>query len=146
MWCFKFFYLWGTGDSDELVPPAHMRKLYDSAVKCAHRELFSVLGGTHNDTFEVAGIEYYRRLGAFIGKYVGSDDWIAGSASGAAVEATSAGSSAGAGGSGTPGAADGSGLNRRVSNSGSGEEEDYLMVDREGSVHVPTMTRTFQVK
>jgi fermentation-respiration switch protein FrsA (DUF1100 family) len=47
------------GDADTLVPPIHMKKLFDLAVNAIHREFFSVLGGTHNDTWEVAGEEYY---------------------------------------------------------------------------------------
>jgi len=47
------------GDSDQLVPPAHMRKLYDLAAKSTLRQFYSVLHGTHNDTWELGGEEYY---------------------------------------------------------------------------------------
>lgn len=48
------------GDSDELVPPFHMKQLYELAVKSKHREFYSVSGGGHNDTWERAGKQYYR--------------------------------------------------------------------------------------
>lgn len=48
-----------TGDSDTLVPPSHMKKLYELALKSTHREFYSVLGGGHNDSWEVSGAEYY---------------------------------------------------------------------------------------
>ena len=54
-----------SGDSDQLVPPFHMKMLFEKAVNSKHRDFFSVAGGTHNDTWEVAGLEYYHRLSAF---------------------------------------------------------------------------------
>jgi pimeloyl-ACP methyl ester carboxylesterase len=48
-----------SGDSDELVPPTHMKALYDFATKSVHRDFYSVLGGRHNDTWDVAGRAYY---------------------------------------------------------------------------------------
>jgi hypothetical protein len=48
------------GDSDQLVPPVHMKKLYDLAVKSSRREMYSVSGGTHNDTWFRAGFAYYQ--------------------------------------------------------------------------------------
>lgn len=44
-----------SGDSDELVPPQHMKDLFDAAAKSAGRDFYSVNGGTHNDSFERAG-------------------------------------------------------------------------------------------
>lgn len=49
-----------TGDSDQLVPPSHMKRLFELAVRSAGKVFYSVYGGTHNDTWEVAGEEYYR--------------------------------------------------------------------------------------
>lgn len=54
-----------SGDSDQLVPPFHMKMLFDKARMSKHRDFYSVAGGTHNDTWEVAGLEYYRRLRNF---------------------------------------------------------------------------------
>lgn len=108
-----------------------MRALYNLAARCPHKEFYSVLGGTHNDTFEVAGAEYYRRLGAFIRQHVGR-----GGASGAA-EASAVAEEAVA-----PAA-----VLQKSSSSGEVDEEGYLVVDNdEPSVALPTMTKTFQVK
>ena len=53
--------MWGySGDHDELVPPFHMKKLYDLATSSDQREFFNVPGGTHNDTWNRAGADYYR--------------------------------------------------------------------------------------
>lgn len=49
-----------------LVPPVHMKSLYDLAIRSRMKDFYSVAGGTHNDTWEVAGAQYYRRLKAFI--------------------------------------------------------------------------------
>jgi fermentation-respiration switch protein FrsA (DUF1100 family) len=47
-----------SGENDELVPTFHMRRLVELAQKSAYKELFSVPGGTHNDTWEKA-FDYY---------------------------------------------------------------------------------------
>lgn len=39
------------GDSDELVPPSHMKKLSELASKSRNLDFYSVSGGGHNDTF-----------------------------------------------------------------------------------------------
>lgn len=48
-----------SGDRDELVPSFHMKNLYEAATKSAFRYMFSVVGGTHNDTWAKAGRKYY---------------------------------------------------------------------------------------
>jgi fermentation-respiration switch protein FrsA (DUF1100 family) len=48
-----------SGDRDDLVPSFHMKKLYEGAVKSAFRYMYSVVGGTHNDTWAKAGRKYY---------------------------------------------------------------------------------------
>lgn len=55
MTCAIFF----AGDSDQLVPPFHMKALYDLAIQSLHKDFFTVLGGTHNDTWERGGERYY---------------------------------------------------------------------------------------
>lgn len=60
-----------SGQSDELVPPRHMLKLYELATMSKHRDLFKVPRGRHNDTFEKAGRDYYIRLKAFFDKVMG---------------------------------------------------------------------------
>ena len=49
-----------SGDSDELVPTDHMKKLYLLAEKSQNKEFYSVPFGTHNDTWEKAGMHYYQ--------------------------------------------------------------------------------------
>ena len=39
-----------SGLRDELVPPEHMKRLHDAAVKSIHRDWHPVPGGMHNDT------------------------------------------------------------------------------------------------
>jgi hypothetical protein len=43
------------GDSDQLIPPSHMKALFEAAVRSRRKEFYSVYGGTHNDCMEVAG-------------------------------------------------------------------------------------------
>lgn len=37
-----------------------MKRLHELSLKSVGKEFYSVLSGTHNDTWEVAGAEYYR--------------------------------------------------------------------------------------
>jgi hypothetical protein len=39
------------GDADQLVPPSHMKRLYESSTSSIYTDFFSVFGGGHNDTF-----------------------------------------------------------------------------------------------
>lgn len=55
-----------SGDSDELVPPFHMKRLFEMAKNAVYTEFFSVSGGTHNDSYMVAGLAYYDRLRDFL--------------------------------------------------------------------------------
>lgn len=48
-----------SGDSDELVPPQHMKQLHDLAVNSQHKDFYTVFGGQHNDTWEKGGKDYY---------------------------------------------------------------------------------------
>jgi abhydrolase domain-containing protein 13 len=57
-----------SGDADTLVPPPQMKKLYDTALNSVYKEFFSVSGGGHNDSFIVAGIDYYKRLREFVSR------------------------------------------------------------------------------
>lgn len=70
--------LFVSGDADTLVPPFHMRTLYELAASSVKRDFWSVEGGTHNDTWEVAGANYYIRLkdfAAFVARNAG-DRWV----------------------------------------------------------------------
>ena len=37
-----------------------MKRLYDLALMSKHKDFYSVSGGTHNDTWVKAGVEYYK--------------------------------------------------------------------------------------
>lgn len=45
------------------MPPFHMHKLHELAKMSAFVDFYSVKGGTHNDSWEVPGVEYYRVSG-----------------------------------------------------------------------------------
>lgn len=48
-----------SGDADQLVPPAHMKELYELSTESSTRDFYSISGGGHNDTFNAAGPTYY---------------------------------------------------------------------------------------
>jgi len=50
---------------DELVPPAHMEKLHELAIKSAFKDFYKVPGGRHNNTFDVGGVNYYQAYRSF---------------------------------------------------------------------------------
>ena len=141
-----------TGDSDELVPASHMRTLYNLAEKCTQREFYSVVRGTHNDTFEVAGAEYYRRLRAFMRQFTKHREEATGTMSradnqscmqqehGETEQVEEEEDEDDERKTVHPAAM------RQSGSSGSVDEEGYLMVDKEPSVSLPTMTTNFQVK
>lgn len=112
-----------------------MRALYNLAARSTQKEFYSVAGGTHNDTFEVAGIDYYRKLRDFIRQHVEQ-------ASAAAAERDLAG-----GVEVAPAAVLGDGDGSGSGSLASVDEDGYLMVEQDTpSVALPTMTRTFQVR
>eukprot|EP01034_Spumella_vulgaris_P022218 gene22218-28332_t len=129
-----------SGDADQLVPPIHMKRLFELAVRSAGKVFYSVSGGTHNDTWEVAGEEYHRKLRAFI------DDNALRSTS-----ATTCDSSLPLHDLIVPDddavAADPLGSSRSGANSDEDnvEDPDYLMVSR-NKTHIPTMGANFLVK
>lgn len=55
-----------SGDKDELIPPSHMRWLYDESKTSVGRTWLSISNGTHNDTHLVAPIQYYNAIAAFL--------------------------------------------------------------------------------
>lgn len=121
-----------SGDSDELVPPSHMKTLYNLALKSAHREFYSVFAGSHNNTWEVGGSMYYTRLQEFV------RDHVAKSADTASTAASNANSKSSSSSSGSGPAAD--------SKNGADEDDDdeYCVVNKEGAL--PTMGTNFSVK
>mmetsp|Transcript_25142 Transcript_25142/g.32803 ORF Transcript_25142/g.32803 Transcript_25142/m.32803 type:complete len:356 (-) Transcript_25142:168-1235(-) len=54
------------GGQDELVPPSHMKRLYDLAQKARFKERHVVTFGTHNDTWHKGGAPYYLAMKKFI--------------------------------------------------------------------------------
>lgn len=145
-------YILYVGDADELVPASHMRSLYNFAANCCDKDFYSVRNGTHNDTFEVAGIEYYQRLRKFAQKLMQN----------ATVSSTTDSSSTivnneelkerkmvsptavivedGNSGSSNTGTGSSSGSSAGL------DEEGYLLVEADANVALPTMTTNFQVK
>ena len=51
--------LFVSGDKDELVPPSHMKALYDAATSSSNRQLYVIKNGCHNGSFEKAGSKAY---------------------------------------------------------------------------------------
>eukprot|EP00921_Rhytidocystis_pertsovi_P000850 GHVQ01001454.1.p1 GENE.GHVQ01001454.1~~GHVQ01001454.1.p1 ORF type:complete len:357 (-),score=59.40 GHVQ01001454.1:1905-2975(-) len=58
-------FLFISGLQDTLVPPVHMRTLYELCSSKLKR-LYSVQDGTHNETWHQGGAEYYQRIKQFI--------------------------------------------------------------------------------
>jgi fermentation-respiration switch protein FrsA (DUF1100 family) len=54
------------GDNDKIVPIRLGRALYDAAPN--PKEFVVIPGAGHNDTFYVAGKEYFDKLESFLGK------------------------------------------------------------------------------
>lgn len=55
-----------SGDSDELVPPKLMKSLFDNATNSVYKDLYTVNGGGHNDTWVKAREKWYERIREFI--------------------------------------------------------------------------------
>jgi pimeloyl-ACP methyl ester carboxylesterase len=60
-----------SGDADTLVPPEHMHELKARLTASADPQMMRVPGGTHNDTWEVAGMAWYDRLRDFVAQLLG---------------------------------------------------------------------------
>jgi len=58
--------LYVSGDEDELVPYAMTSQLYWATTSAAFKEFHLVEGGTHNDTWEMGGEEYLKKVGKFM--------------------------------------------------------------------------------
>lgn len=56
------------GLQDELIPPWHMRVLYNASpdVSGGGKRLFTVRDGAHNDTWEKGGTDYLKAITSFI--------------------------------------------------------------------------------
>ena len=147
-------YILYVGDADELVPASHMRSLYNFAANCCDKDFYSVRNGTHNDTFEVAGIEYYQRLRKFAQKLM--QNTTISSTTGSSIDNNEAENEEvkerkvvsptavivedGNSGSSNTGTGSSSGSSTGL------DEEGYLLVEADANVALPTMTTNFQVK
>lgn len=58
--------LFMVGTADELIPPKHMRLLYDTVAADVPKKLHEVPGGEHNTTFYQGGQPYYDAFGRFL--------------------------------------------------------------------------------
>lgn len=59
--------LFFSGLQDELIPPAQMKALYETACSSQLNTFCTVAHGGHNDTVLCAGEDYYKVLGQFLG-------------------------------------------------------------------------------
>jgi len=54
-----------SGLQDDLIHPNHMKELYDIC-KSEDKTLFTVVNGTHNDTWHIGGKKYIKALQEFL--------------------------------------------------------------------------------
>lgn len=128
-----------SGSRDTLVPPFHMTQLHGLALErddCtpADADLYTVHDGEHNNTWEVAGYEYYRRIESFLGRvntFPGSGQTL-GQTLGSTNPTSTAKSAAAA-----------AAIARAIA---SDSEEDYCFVKKDGQAGIPTMGASFSVK
>jgi hypothetical protein len=120
-----------SGDSDQLVPPFHMKQLYELATSSARKEMYSVSGGTHNDTWYRAGKAYYRKLKEFLAPFFLEPSLSAN----VCVEDTNKTAAAPAVDNSEPQD------NRDEGEPPTDEEEDYLLVQPT----IPTMGKSFNI-
>ncbi len=57
------------GERDEIVPHRMMVKLHELASKSSYKEIYKIPEGMHNNCFEVAGKEYYKRMERFVRRF-----------------------------------------------------------------------------
>jgi len=58
--------LYLSGGIDELVPPSHMRSLYENSVKSIKKVFHVIPNGTHNDTWVKGGVLYWQVFDKFV--------------------------------------------------------------------------------
>ncbi|GMH89618.1 hypothetical protein TrVE_jg9225 [Triparma verrucosa] len=61
-----------SGGRDELVPPFHMKRLYELSTQSAKAVFHLVRDGTHNDTWQRGGRSYWEAFSAFVTASVGA--------------------------------------------------------------------------
>lgn len=57
-----------SGESDQIVPPAQMDKLYEGASNSSEKEMFKIENGTHNESWIQCGDPYFTKIREFITK------------------------------------------------------------------------------
>ena len=55
-----------SGRIDQIVPPIHMDRLYEMAKRSTYKDMYKIEAGTHNESWLVAGDEYFYRIKDFI--------------------------------------------------------------------------------
>lgn len=63
-----------SGLKDELVPPSHMQRLFDLAIRCKFKEIARILNGSHNDTWQSGGAHYMEALRNFLERVLSTAD------------------------------------------------------------------------
>ena len=61
-----------SGSQDEMVPPVHMKRLYDLSSSNPRSLFVEFPTGMHMDTWSSGGDRYWRTIQLFLEKYVGS--------------------------------------------------------------------------
>jgi hypothetical protein len=61
-----------SGLRDELVPPPHVKRLHDEAVRCRIKHFYVVENGTHNDTWFRGGARYRQAIRNFVDTVISS--------------------------------------------------------------------------
>ena len=51
-----------------------MQKLHELAINSRYREFLKIEEGTHNDTFDVGGVRYYRHINFFLTNVFGASE------------------------------------------------------------------------
>jgi len=116
-----------------------MKRLHELAIKSLQKEFYSVLSGTHNDTWEVAGPEYYRRLKTFI-----DNNNLVGKSHGTQTVTEKTDKTQNVEESVSPTGSSGKVEFAEENEEDCVEDPDYLMVSK--NISLPTMGKNFQVK
>lgn len=62
----KYPILFISSEKDELVPPVHMQELYKSASNATYKNTFTILGGTHNESWQKSYNQYVQEVNTFL--------------------------------------------------------------------------------
>eukprot|EP01038_Epipyxis_sp_PR26KG_P012548 gene12548-16827_t len=137
-----------SGDSDELVPPSHMKKLYDAASNSIYKEFYSVSGGKHNDTWHRAGKDYYKTMKRYFDDYIRKNSLLTEKCDNDIEEKVKTSEIINNDGIEVEPSKIIVGDSENIANDVNldDEDEDYDMIPRDLKMSLPTMGRDFQVK